>query len=148
MAMVRFIHGTGGTRLHARAPYELARDLLSWDPFFTPRAAVAFAPAFDLTERADAFVLRADVPGVDDKDLDIAVHDGVLTVSGSRQAEDRQEDDRRPIHERRFGAFRRSFSLPETADGERIEAALANGVLTLTVAKKAEVKPRKIAIKR
>jgi len=81
-------------------------------------------------------------------DLDIAVHNNVLTVSGSRNAEERKEGDSFALYERQYGSFSRSFSLPDTADGERVEAKLDAGVLTLTIWKKAEAKPRKIALKK
>ena len=145
MALVR--NGSNGsTRPSVRDPYSLARELLNWDPFFTARPASAFAPAFEVKETTDAFILKADVPGVEEKDLDIAVHNGVLTVSGSRQAEERKDGESYAIYERQYGSFSRSFALPDLADGDRIAANLTNGVLTLTVAKKAEAKPRKIAI--
>src|SRR4029079_5814649 len=94
------------------------------------------------------FILKADVPGVAEADLDIAVHNSVLTVSGTRHAEERQEGDSFALYERQYGSFSRSFSLPDTADGERVEAKLDAGVLTLTIWKKAEAKPRKIALKK
>jgi HSP20 family protein len=146
MSLVRS-NGNSNTRL-ARDPYSFARDLLGWDPFFAGRQASAFVPAFEVKETTDSFVLRADIPGVEEKDLDVAVHNGVLTVSGSRSAEERKEGESYALYERQYGSFTRSFSLPDMADGERIEAKLENGVLTLTVAKKAEAKPRKISIKR
>jgi HSP20 family protein len=146
MALVRTT--TDGNRSAARDPYTLARELLNWDPFFTARPASAFAPAFEVKETKDSFVVKADVPGVDEKDLDIAVHNGVLTVSGSRQAEERKEGESYALYERQYGSFSRNFALPDMADGDRIEANLNNGVLTLTIAKKAEAKPRKIAIKK
>jgi len=72
----------------------------------------------------------------------------VLTVSGSRQAEERKDGESFALYERQYGSFTRSFALPDMADGERIDAQLVNGVLTLTIAKKAEAKPRRIAIKK
>ena len=147
MALVRNGNGNGN-RPSVRDPYSLARELLNWDPFFTARPASAFAPAFEVKETTDAFVLRADVPGVEEKDLDIAVHNGVLSVSGSRSAEERKEGESYAIFERQYGSFSRSFALPDLADGERIDAKLESGVLTLTVAKKAAAKPRKIEIKK
>jgi HSP20 family protein len=148
MALVRSNGNGNGSRPSVRDPYSLARELLNWDPFFTARPASAFAPAFEVKETNDSFVLRADVPGVAEKDLDIAVHNGVLTVSGSRQAEERREGESYAIYERQYGSFSRSFALPDMADGERIEAKLENGVLTLSIAKKAEAKPRKIEIRK
>ena len=148
MALVR--SNANGTRpsVNVRDPYSLARELLNWDPFVSARPASAFAPAFEVKETNDSFVLRADVPGVAEKDLDIAVHNGVLTVSGSRQSEERKEGESYAVYERQYGSFSRSFALPDMADGERIDASLVNGVLTLSIAKKAEAQPRKIAIKK
>lgn len=150
MSLVRS-NGNGngnGNRALARDPFMLARDLLGWDPFFGGRQASAFAPAFEVKETNDSFVLKADLPGVEEKDLDVAIHNGVLTVSGSRQAEERKEGESFALYERQYGSFTRSFALPDMADGERIDAQLTNGVLTLTIGKKAEAKPRKISIKK
>ncbi len=129
-----------------RDPFSIARELLSWDPFFGGRPASAFAPAFEVKETTDAFVLKADLPGVAESDLDIGVHNNVLTVSGSRQAEERKDGESYALYERQFGSFSRSFQLPDMADGERIEAKLDRGVLTLTIGKKAEARPRKISV--
>jgi HSP20 family protein len=148
MAIVRSNGNGNGSRLAARDPYSLARELLGWDPFFSGRPASAFSPAFEVKETTDSFVLRADVPGVEEKDLDVAVHNGVLTVSGSRSSEERKEGESYALYERQYGSFSRSFALPDMADGERIDAKLESGVLSLTIAKKAEAKPRKIEIKK
>lgn len=147
MALVRTAPTSNGTTVtRYRDPFSMARELLSWDPIFGGRPATAFAPAFEVKETNDAFVLKADLPGVAEADLDIAVHNNVLSVSGSRSAEERQEGDTFALYERQFGSFTRSFSLPDMADGEKIAANLANGVLTLTIAKRAEAKPRKISL--
>lgn len=132
----------------ARDPYSLARELLGWDPFFSGRQASAFAPTFEVKETADSFVIQADLPGVDEKHLDINVHHGVLSVAGHRDAEERKDGETYALYERQFGSFTRSFQLPDVADGERIDAQLANGVLKLSIPKKAEAKPRKIELKR
>jgi HSP20 family protein len=136
----------GTSRYLARDPFNVARDLLGWDPFFAGRGTSAFTPAFEVKETPDAYVLKADLPGVADGDLDIAIHNSVLTVSGSRAAEERKDGESYSIYERQFGSFTRSFQLPELADGDKIAAKLESGVLTLTVGKKAEAKPRKIAV--
>ena len=148
MSLVRNGNGNGGSRALARDPYSIARELLGWDPFFGGRPSSAFAPAFEVKETNDSFVLKADLPGVEEKDLDVAVHNGVLTVSGSRSAEERREGESFALYERQYGSFTRSFAMPDMADGERIDAQLTNGVLTLTIGKKTEAKPRKIAIKK
>jgi HSP20 family protein len=147
MATLTTRNGTAPVRT-VRDPFSMARELLSWDPFFGGRQVTAFAPAFEVKETNDAFVLKADLPGVAEGDLDIGVHNNVLTVSGSRAAEDRKEGETYALYERQFGSFTRSFSLPDIADGEKIEANLNNGVLTLSIAKKAEAKPRKIELKK
>jgi HSP20 family protein len=131
---------------YTRDPFQVARDLLGWDPFFGGRQVSAFVPAFEVKETNEAFVVKADVPGVADKDLDIAVHNNVLTISGTRHAEERKEGDNFALFERQYGSFSRSFALPDTADGNRVEAKLEAGVLTLSIWKKAEAKPRKIAL--
>lgn len=130
-----------------RDPVSMARELLSWDPF-TQRPASAFSPAFEVKETTEAFVLKADLPGVAESDLDIAVHNSVLSISGSRQSEERKDGEAYSLYERQFGSFSRSFQLPELADGDKIDAKLDAGVLTLTIGKKAEAKPRKIALKK
>jgi HSP20 family protein len=149
--LARTSNGNGTTtpaRYVARDPFQMARELLAWDPFFGGRQVSAFVPAFEVKETNEAFVLKADVPGVAEPDIDIAVHNNVLTISGTRQAEERKEGDSFALYERQYGSFSRSFSLPDTADGERVEAKLEGGVLALTIWKKAEAKPRKIALKK
>jgi HSP20 family protein len=149
MSLVARTNGNTPARYTARDPFQFARDLLSWDPFFAgTRQASAFVPAFEVKETNEAFILKGDLPGVAESDLDIAVHNNVLTVSGSRQSEERKEGESYALYERQYGSFSRSFSLPDTADGERVEAKLDAGVLTLTIWKKAEAKPRKIALKK
>jgi HSP20 family protein len=135
-------------RYVARDPFQFARELLSWDPFFAGRQVSAFVPAFEVKETNDSFVLKADIPGVAENDLDIAVHNNVLTISGTRHAEDRKEGEGYALYERQYGSFSRSFALPDSADGERIDAKLDSGVLTLTIAKRAQAKPRKIAVQK
>ena len=128
--------------------YSLARDLFGWDPFFGDRQVSAFAPTFEVKETTEAFLIKADLPGVDEKNLDINLHNGVLTVAGHRDAEERREGESFALYERQYGSFTRSFSLPDVADGDRIYAKLADGVLTLSIPKRAEAKPRKIALKK
>ena len=141
-------NGNASTPARYRDPFQFARELLSWDPFFNARQVSAYVPAFEVKETNEAFVVKADVPGVAEADLDIAVHNSVLTISGTRHAEERKEGEAFALYERQYGSFSRSFSLPDTADGERVEAKLDAGVLTLTIWKKAEAKPRKIALQK
>jgi HSP20 family protein len=141
-------NGTSPARYVARDPFLVARDLLSWDPFFGGRQPSAFVPAFEVKETNEAFVIKADIPGVIESDLDIAVHNSVLTVSGTRRSEERKDGEAFSLYERQYGSFSRSFALPDTADGERVEAKLDAGVLHLMVWKRAEAKPRKIALQK
>jgi HSP20 family protein len=142
MAVVRRDNTTPAR--YSRDPFALARDLFGWEPFYGATGQT-FAPTFEVKETTDAFVVRADVPGVEEKDVDISMHNGVLSITGTRAAEQRNEGDAYYVHERQYGSFSRSFALPDTADGEKVEAALTSGVLTVTIGKRAEAKPRKIA---
>ena len=149
MSLITRSNGSGTpARYIARDPFQVARDLLSWDPFSSARQVSAYTPPFEVKETTEAFVLKADIPGVAEPDLDIAVHNNVLTVSGTRHAEERKDGDSFALYERQYGSFSRSFALPETADGDRVEAKLAAGVLTLTIAKRTEAKPRKIVLQK
>ena len=141
-------HNSVPARYVSRDPFQMARELMAWDPFFGGRPATAFSPSFEVKETTDAFIVKADLPGVCEADVDIAVHNNVLTVSGTRSAEERKDGESYALYERQFGSFSRSFSLPDMADGERVEAKLETGVLTLSIAKKAAAKPRKIALKK
>jgi HSP20 family protein len=105
-------------------------------------------PAVDVTEDAEKIVLQADLPGVDQQGLDIQIEQNVLTLKGERRlaraSETAGELYRR--YERTAGAFTRQFRLPPTVDAEKITAAMKDGVLTLTLPKKAEAQPRQIKV--
>jgi len=149
--MANLIRRDNGNRPQvSRDPFSFARDLFGWDPFgeYRARDAQAFVPRFEVKERGDALVFTADIPGVKEEDLDISVHQGVLTVSGLRKSEEKQEGEQYYLYERSYGQFSRSFALPEYADAERVDAQLKDGELTVTIGKKAEAKPRKIALKK
>lgn len=118
------------------------------DPFFrfndeTPRE---WSPAVEIVESDEEIALTAELPGLEEKDVKINVEDNLLSLSGERTVE-KNEEGRYVRSERWYGKFSRSFRLPETADLENINAKLANGVLTVTVPKKEEAKPRQIEVK-
>ena len=139
------------TRYRARDPFSVARSLFGLEPFFTTEAAntkVAFNPRFEVKEVEDGYVFVADLPGLKESDLDISLHNNVLTISGSRASEERKEGETYFLYERQYGSFSRSFALPDEANAEAVDAALQDGVLTVNVGKKAESKPRKIALKK
>jgi len=100
----------------------------------------------DIVETENDIVLRADLPGVDPKDVDIQVENGTLTLKGERKFEsDVKEDDYRRV-ERVYGSFLRSFALPPTVDAEKVEAEYRNGVLELKLPKRPEAKPKQIKV--
>jgi HSP20 family protein len=134
-------------RLARRSPFSRMSDLLRWDPFGDMASlGLAQFPNIEVKETKDAFVFKADLPGVNDEDLDIQVHSNRLTIGGERREEERTEDDRFYTYERSYGSFSRSFTLPEGADLDSVKADLKNGVLTVLVPKKAEVQPKKISV--
>ena len=104
-------------------------------------------PAVDISEENDRFVIHADLPGVDPKDIEVTMENGVLTLKGERAAEKKEDSQGYTRIERAHGTFYRRFSLPDTADADRIEAHGKNGVLEITVPKQEKVQPRRIAVK-
>jgi Molecular chaperone (small heat shock protein) len=107
----------------------------------------SWRPAVDIKEEPNRFVILADLPGVDPKDIEITMEKGVLTIKGERSSEmDEAREGCRRV-ERVRGTFYRRFSLPDTADAEHIEAKGNNGVLEIVLPKLADVQPRRISVK-
>ena len=104
-------------------------------------------PAVDIKEEENRFVIYADLPGVDPKDIEITMEKGVLTLKGERSEETKEEHEGYKRVERTRGNFYRRFSLPDTADAELIEAEGKNGVLEITLPKHEKMQPRKIAVR-
>ena len=106
----------------------------------------SWAPAVDIFEREGNIVLKAELPGVDPKDVDIRVENNVLSLRGQRkfEAETKRQDYHRV--ERAYGSFSRSFTLPSIVDTEKIQADCKDGVLTVTLPQKEEAKPKQISI--
>jgi HSP20 family protein len=104
-----------------------------------------WAPAVDVAEEGDKIFVKVEVPGMDEKDLKINFEDGVLTVSGERTFERKDERNYHRI-ERSYGTFTRTFTLPRTVDPNQITASYRNGILEIEIPKKEEAKPRQIAI--
>lgn len=105
-----------------------------------------WAPAVDIKEEKDRFVLHADIPGVDPKDIEVHMEDGILTIKGERESEKKEEREGYKRIERAYGSFYRRFSMPDTADAEKINAKSKNGVLEIVIPKHEKVQPRKIAV--
>jgi HSP20 family protein len=121
-----------------------------FDQFFDVRAGNAasrrWVPAMDLVETDDHLVLRGDLPGLTEDDVDIEIKDNVLTVSGERTAQ--HEDQAEGYHrvERSFGSFSRSLTLPHGVEPEKVEAKFENGVLEVEIPKPAEAKSTRVQI--
>jgi HSP20 family protein len=109
--------------------------------------SVGWTPACDIYEDEEAVSLKFELAGVDPKDVDVRFENGVLTVKGERKLEKEETRERYHRVERSYGTFTRSFSLPGTLDAERIKAETKHGVLTITLPKKPEAKPRAIQVK-
>lgn len=128
-------------------PFRMMESLLRWEPATTARRApTSFSPRFDVRETKEGYVFKADLPGVKESDLDIALTGNQLTISGKREYEEKEEAENHFVFERGFGTFSRSFALPSGADFDNVRADLKDGVLTLLVPKKPEVQPRKISL--
>ncbi len=97
-------------------------------------------PAVNIRERAEDFVIDLAVPGMDKKDFSVEVDNGVLTVSGERKDETEDQNDKHTRREFYYGSFRRTFSLPDSADAEKVNASYKDGILTLRVSKREESK--------
>jgi HSP20 family protein len=110
-------------------------------------ASVSWIPHVDIHEEAERFVVVADVPGVDGKDIDITADKGVLTIKGERRSEKKSSKNGFERVERATGTFLRRFTLPESADAEAIKATHVNGVLEVTIPKRPQEQPRRIEIK-
>jgi HSP20 family protein len=110
-------------------------------------AVAGFLPSFEVKETKDSYVFKADLPGVKQEDLNISLTGNRLTISGQRNEEKKDEGETHYVHERSFGSFSRSFSLPEGIDAEHVQADLKDGVLNVVVPKKPEVQPKRILIK-
>ncbi len=106
----------------------------------------AWAPAVDIYETEHELVLKADLPDIDPKDLDIRVENNILTIRGERKFEKNVNEENYLRVERSYGSFTRSFTLANTVNSEAIKAAYENGVLTLTIPKREEAKPKQIKV--
>jgi len=109
--------------------------------------ATAWAPALDISERKDAYLVTVELPGVEADDLEITMEDGLLTIQGDRQFTSESSEQQFHRVERRYGAFRRSITLPAQVQAEQIEASFDNGVLQIVVPKMEEATPKRIQVR-
>jgi HSP20 family protein len=129
-----------------RLPFR--RPAFDIEPFWQAESWIA-APAVDLVEQEKAFELTAELPGLDEKNVEVKVANGVLTIKGEKQEDKEEKNKDFHMRERRFGSFERALRIPDTVDADKIEARFKKGVLTVTLPKTAEAqKPvKKIEVK-
>jgi HSP20 family protein len=108
------------------------------DAFRGPRLSPAWTPSVDIAEKDNMFEVTADLPGIDEKNIEIKLSGGILTVRGTREEHKEEKKKDYYLSERQFGAFERSFQVPESVDSEKIDAHFKNGVLTVSLPKKPE----------
>jgi HSP20 family protein len=134
------------TRLWPETPrfFDLFNDL----PFAAPSLETrdSWTPAVDILEKDGNLVLRAELPGINEKEIDLKLEGNLLTLRGEKKMEKDEEKDNYHRVERYHGLFSRSFRLPDTVDRDKIKAEYKNGVLTVTIPQKPEVQPREIPV--
>lgn len=125
------------------------RSIFDIEPMWRRETAWEAAPAVDIAESEKAYEITAELPGMDEKNIEVKVANGNLTIKGQKQEEKEEKKKDYYLHERHFGSFERSFEVPEGVDADKIEANFKKGVLTVTLPKKAEAqKPaKKIEVK-
>jgi len=129
-------------------------DLFRWsrdlDAFFGAGwgngEGASLKPTVDIEERDDRFVITADLPGVEEKKIELTVENGVLTIAAHREESKEEKKEGAILRERSYGSFRRSFQLGREVDSEKIEASYKNGVLSVALPKAETVKPRQIPV--
>ena len=109
-------------------------------------AAGSFVPPVDVYEDEQGIRLKMEVPGIDEKDIDIRLENNLLTVRGERKLEKETKEENYHRIERSYGSFTRSFSLPNTVNPEEVKAGYARGVLTIQLGKRAEARPKQIKV--
>lgn len=105
-----------------------------------------WTPALDVYEDKDSFVVKAELPGMKKEEIEVSLHDGSLSISGERKTESKREDSEVYRAERFFGRFQRTVSLPTTVAADKVKAAYNDGILTITLPKTEEAKPKKIDV--
>lgn len=106
----------------------------------------AFVPPVDIYEDEHSIVLKVEVPGIDQKDLDVRIENNTITIRGERKFEKETKEENYHRVERRYGSFQRSFGLPNTVNPEQVTANYENGILKVTLGKRAEAKPKQIKV--
>jgi HSP20 family protein len=124
----------------------LFRDSFSSDVQDQSLSTSAFAPPVDVYEDEHNVTLKIEVPGIDEKDIDVRIENNTLTVHGERKFEKEEKEENFRRVERQYGSFTRSFTLPTTVDAEKVAANYDKGILKISLPKKAEAKPKQIKV--
>ncbi|MBX5452873.1 MAG: Hsp20/alpha crystallin family protein [Acidobacteriia bacterium] len=130
--------------------FDRLASFLGWAPVSRAHFESTFdiaAPVVDITEDDSAFKLTAEFPGMTEKDIEVLLSGDTLTIRGEKREEREEKQKNYHLSERVYGEFRRSFFLPEGVEREKIVAEFANGVLTVTLPKSAQAKPKQIEVK-
>lgn len=112
----------------------------------TSQLLSGWTPALDVYENKDNFVVKAELPGMKKEEIEVSLHDGCLSISGERKTESKREDAEVYRAERFFGRFQRTVTLPSTVAADKVQAAYKDGVLTITLPKTEEAKPKRIDV--
>ena len=130
-----------------RSPF--GRSVFDVEPFWRRESTWTAAPAVDVAESEKAYEITAELPGMDEKNIEVKLVNGNLTIKGEKQEEKEEKKKDYYLSERRFGSFERSFGVPHSVDPSKIEASFKKGVLTVTLPKKAEAQTpaKKIEVK-
>ena len=128
----------------------VGRSVFDVEPFWHGELTFGKAPAVDMAEGDKEYEITAELPGMEEKDIDVKYADGVLTINGEKKEEKEERRKDYYLSERRFGSFHRSFQVPNGIEADKIDARFKNGVLTVTLPKSAEAQKRekKIEIKK
>lgn len=129
-------------------PFKAMEDFFGRDGFHErfAKQGDAFVPTVEVKESADSYLVKADLPGIKMEDVKVTLTGNVLRIEGHRQEEKREEKERFHVTERSYGSFTRAFALPEGTDAEAVSAEMKDGVLSVTIPKRPEEKPRQIPI--
>ena len=117
------------------------------DTPFARRFREEWSPSVDISETKDSFVVKAELPGLEAKDVNVSISGDLLTIKGEKQREEEEKDEHHYCAERYYGSFQRVFQLPTSVQGEKIEAIFDKGVLRITLPKVEEAKKKEIKIK-
>ncbi|MBI9075343.1 MAG: Hsp20/alpha crystallin family protein [Desulfatibacillum sp.] len=145
--LLPLLTGTGGFRRpHINALDRFLLDSGLLENNCSSQSRDTWMPAMDVVEREGDFVIQAEVPGLDKKDIEIILTQGLLTIKGAKSQTGNEKQDLVHISERRFGSFTKSLRLPDTIDATGVQAATKDGVLTITLPKAEKEKPRRIVV--